>query len=408
LDGETLLLHLCKEVPGTNNACQAFFKKLRSVLCEMGHEVSRIDPCLYWSVNTPGRGMCHSHVDDVKFYGTPDYLLHVVTTLNEALSLGSVSDSDCVSSEYTGIRYTKAKDGVFLDTEGFILSKCNEMALDRGRAKDKNSDLTPTEQSEYRSCLGCFAWGSKLHPEVAVDRSLLAGMLKQAKICDVMHLNKCVRYLRFVAKEALKMPILEDDDLEVLAVSDSSLANTKNEKTLGGYLLMLASKSSRGQADRIVNLIEWKTITIRRVCNNIFDAECLAHTHMIDSAVALAILLSESVHGRYQGIMHDKMHFIMNGVIIKRPPLQIWTYTDSNSVVEAVERCADLARILKRRRVDVALIREMLLDGDLEQVTFVPGVVNPADVLTKKSQGCSDTRKILLAIARRGVWMSTA
>ena len=132
-------------------------------------------------------------------------------------------------------------------------------------------------------------------------------------------------------------------------------------------LLSEKTKSSEGRFLLLVNertldfhVINWKAGVIAKVCNDVKTAETHAMMNAISEAVYVRDVLKQAI-----------------GTKVK-----IKVFTDSNSLRDSIHS-TNLAQN-KMVRLTIASIKQLLSEGDVNRILWVPTKFQLADILTKK------------------------
>ncbi len=142
-----------------------------------------------------------------------------------------------------------------------------------------------------------------------------------------------------------------------MCYGDASLANLMMAKSTCGLVLFVVSANSTCCP------ILWKSNTIKRVVRSTSAAETNAMVEALDSSYFIAVMLSEMLNG---------------GPSMRIP---IVAYTDSESLYKncySTNMCDE-----KRLRIEMGIIKEMLVKGELLKLVWVPKSEMLADCLTK-------------------------
>ena len=120
--------------------------------------------------------------------------------------------------------------------------------------------------------------------------------------------------------------------------------------------------------------ILWQTRKIRRVVKSTLSAEAMALLECAEAAVYVASVLHEISGG-------DKC--------------KIRCFVDNKSLVDALQSCKHVED--RRLRTDVAVLRDMLERGEIEEVSWVDTSLQLADCLTKRG---ASSRQLRAAVSR--------
>ena len=175
--------------------------------------------------------------------------------------------------------------------------------------------------------------------------------------------------LRFVKLGNLK-------ELEVKVYADASYSNQDGAtKSTAGRVILLGNPK-----ENVANIISWKTKKISRVCRSVKTAETRALDDAIDDGVHVARIIQEIYNGH---------------VDLKNPAqLPVRGYTDSKSLWESVHNTRQCEEKLLRNTI--ASLKQLLSEGMVNDIEWVPTKQQLADCMTKK--GSKDKANWLLRI----------
>ena len=144
--------------------------------------------------------------------------------------------------------------------------------------------------------------------------------------------------------------------------SDASFGNLAGCFSQGGFIIFLTDHDKRCP-------IFWQTKRIRRVVKSTLSAETMALLECAETAVYLRHMISE---------------------ITKKLPMKIVCFVDNKSLVDAVYSTTLLED--KRLRIDMAVLRNMLENGELSKISWINSKQQLADCLTKRGASTENLR----------------
>jgi len=205
-------------------------------------------------------------------------------------------------------------------------------------------------------------------------------------VADAKHVAKTARQVVATKEDGLVFPKLDAESLEAVVAADGSWANA-GEKTDGGYLAFLSdgtppTTNGCGRVVRKGCLTDWRAGAISRVCVGTFDAETLETLTGTDVGILLAYLVDELIRGRLPSLAEQAL---LRGVghvqRVPAPGMPVAVLNDGLGTISAIHSTKPIAN--KRRRVDVALLREAEADLGV-RYHHVETTSMQADALTKK------------------------
>ena len=179
---------------------------------------------------------------------------------------------------------------------------------------------------------------------------------KEAKVKDLLRVNKIIRKLK---TESVHLKFIDLGDLRrcrVINYSDASYLNLSNEGSQGGFIIFICNQHNQ------VAPIQWQSKKVRRVVGSTLAAKSLAQLDAADASFLIKSLLVELLQ-----CSGDK--------------IKIGSITDNKSLFETLYSTKMTED--KRLRVDIAVLRERLGNGEIDKVHWVEISYQIADCLTK-------------------------
>ena len=270
--------------------------------------------------------------------------------------------------KYVGMEFTKKGRYIFLNQNKYS-SGISVIQVERERAMMKEEPVTEKERTEMRSKIGQILWVARqTRPDVVFDVSVLASRTKDAKIRDLLEVNKVVRRVKTVEMK-LKFQKLEGEKV-LLVFADASLGNLDCGGSQGGYFICLADGNG------CISPLCWNSKRIRRVVRSTLAAETNAMAEGMDMAIFLSSLYSEVVHG-----------------VVDSRTLPVVMKTDCKSLHDALLSTKDVQE--KRLRVELNAIKEQIRERQNWRVDWLRTDDQLADCLTKKGASCNKLMAVL-------------
>jgi hypothetical protein len=144
---------------------------------------------------------------------------------------------------------------------------------------------------------------------------------------------------------------------------------------------------------------------LKRVSHGSFDAETVWSIECLEEARFTALLLEEGLWGRRPGLL-DRVQAEAEGIELGVDYMPCEINTDCNSLVEAA-RSVIPTKQSKRRRTDVADIKECVRVGSLLPLVHISGKLNPSDCISKyyNAGGTYTTRKRFSEVYTNGTYV---
>ena len=325
----------------------------------------KLDPSLFvWKRRGKTQGVICIHVDDFLYTGTADFYKWIISKLRSKFLVGS---SDSVTFTYVGLRIKSYKDGLTVDQNQYI-DGLEMIPISKTRAAEKSDCINDTEKHKYRALNGQLQWvATHTRPDIAFETCLLSSLFYNAKVADLLRLNKLVERVKR-DNINLYFPRLENiKEVTLECYTDASLHNLPKNNSQGGILIFL--RDNRGKKCPLL----WRSKKLERVVKSTIAAETLALNEGAEYGIFLAHILNQ----------------LLEGIKVK-----IICYTDNKSIVDALLSTKKMNSPMLN--IDTLILREHLETGKIEAVKWVKGEQQLADPLTKLGV-CTDKLKMVLS-----------
>jgi hypothetical protein len=364
--------HLKKCVYGLVDASLYWYNRVKHVMLELGGTMSKVDPAVFYWLSDNGQviGMLASHVDDFIWSGTSEFEQCVINKIRTTFCVGKEFSLAC---QYIGMDLSCVEEQILLHQNHYAESVA-PVELSKDRLLQKESFLDDDEKHALRSKVGQLLWiAHQSRPDIVFDASSLAGRIKEAKVKDIIEVNKVVRKLK---SENVQLKFQHvGNDVQLIVFSDASLGNLPDGGTQGGHFIILLGDNG------LFSPICWQSKRIRRVVRSTLAGETLALSDGIDNCIFLGNLYSELTTGQIQ-----------HGLI------PITCVIDNYSLFDAVKSTKFVSD--KRLRLEISSVKELLESKQIKQVSWSNTKQQLADCLTKK--GASSF--LLLKTLSDGKW----
>ena len=195
-----------------------------------------------------------------------------------------------VNFTYVGLRVNAYMDGLTVDQEHYIAS-INTIAISKERLLEKSSELTKNELANFRTLVGQLSWVSThTRPDISFETCELGGIVKSAKITDLIRLNKLVERLKnthvnlyFPRVESLK-------SCSIKCFTDASFRNLPQEGSQAGFIIFIENTDEKKKSP-----ILWQDKKINRVVDSTLAAETFALHECAKSAIYLATMIKQQL-----------------------------------------------------------------------------------------------------------------
>ncbi len=409
---------LLKAVPGTKQAPRSFWETAKGLLEELGWENSHIDPCLFWlrghlaDSNSLIGGLV-LHVDDGKLWSHPDFSLSIEESICRIIAVskwetGKFADQGVFVGEFRGIKETTNFELGYTDysVENFIEKKLQEVKLEYNQGGTE--ELGAGEQSEFRSTVGKLQWAKKGRPELRQCVSELAQRQGHATGQDFILANKVIRRFKttsFVNRlHALCPPLLDGNlcwrGIVITDAGDTPAIPSNDGRWQGGRLTGFTD------AEKLA-VTEIASKKVKRVSHGSFDAETTWAIESYEECIAQCEVLEEGMFGR-RPTLQERVRAKVEGFELTTHcgEMACEIHTDCESLCKAVDNLILATGLGKRRRVDVADLKQEVATGRLLGLTHISGLHNPADCVSKRfnAKGTNVTRERMFSILETGIY----
>ena len=283
------LWRLQKCVYGLSDAARSWYDRVRRQLVELGLKVCSYDNAVFsYLVDGKLEGVLCLYVDDFLLCGTDAFMDNIVSKIPEFFTVGNAEQD---TFKYIGLNIVSGHHQLSTIDQIQYCNILEPMKLSRGRLNNRLSDLSKSEKTEFRSLIGQLNWvATQSRPDIAFDVCDLSGRVKNAKVADVLQLNKVVAK---VTTNSIKIAVPNFDCIEncfLECYSDSSYANLPGGGSQGGLIIFL--KDQGGNRCPIF----WQSRKIRRVVKSTLAAETLALLECSETAFFIAKIISDLVN----------------------------------------------------------------------------------------------------------------
>ena len=347
------LWKLNKTVYGLCDAARAWYLRVKEELTKHRMRMCPYDNSLFmWYEANRLEGIICVYVDDFLWSGNQKFEKEVIQEIRAKFLVGS---SEANSFKYVGLNIVSELGCITVDQIQYA-SSLAPIKICRDRRFQKGSDLSDLEKAEYRTRIGQLNWiAGHTRPDIAYDTCELSVAFNKAKVEDLLKLNKLVER---VTSDGFKLafPRLKSlKDCTIECYTDASFANLPDGSSQGAYIILLMD--CLGQRCPIL----WQSRKLRRVVKSTIAAETMALIEGAEAAVYIAQILS---------------------CVTSHTKLKVFCYVDNKSLVDSlnsIKRVDD-----KRLRIDLAVIENMVISGEISKVSWIPSKQQLADCLTKR------------------------
>lgn len=371
---------LVKAAYGLVDAPREWYLHLARALNELPLVQSRYDPCVWYFFekdtqtkdsetkrrDRPLRklsGVIGCHVDDLFVAGNDAFREQIIGPLEKTFQMGLMMKGDFI---YCGIhvKHNPADGSISLDQHHYV-AEIEDIDLPAARWKQSDDKCTPDEVTIFRGKLGELMWLSgQTRPDLAMVTSELSKKtsdlrihhlaMAQAAVESARDKTYCLVYRKLVGS-------LEETALNVFF--DASFGDIPQA---GMVAFVGPRESSEGTCQ--VCLLDWRSHKQYRVVHSTFAAETLSGAEAMDTVRYLQLCITEA----YGWTDRDQDLW----------PIRTSLITDCDSLWSNTR---SLTTNVKEKALlrELAIFREALMQGVIEQFRWIPTTLQLADPLTK-------------------------
>ena len=256
---------LKKAIYGLKQASRAWNKLFTSKLLELGFRQSIADPCIFIRGDT----YIGVFVDDCFVVGGDkdiEEIKHQLMSLFKMHNLGPLSFA-------LGIRFNQQEDfsikmsqSLYIDKilEKFSMTDCRTTKTPLPIKANSEDNSKPLQDiNRYQQLIGSLIYlSNSTRPDIAYAVSYLARSMHAPTEADFTCAKRVLRYLKEYKNFALNY---NDKQQQLFAFSDSSYAEEKDRKSVGGYVTMMSGAA-----------LTWKSTKQSIIAQSSMEAEYIA------------------------------------------------------------------------------------------------------------------------------------
>ena len=355
-DCPDLVWKVKKRVYGLRDAPRGWWLEVDSSLKELGCQRLKLDHAFYVYFDKKSRellGFVASHVDDFLYAGNDRFHKEIIDPIKKKYVIGACEDT---FFSFTGWNLEQTPDGITVSQKDYLdgldLTPFDILQNLPGKNDDKLTDEQVNILQRANGVLGWLCQVSK--PELAYYYVEFSALIRRATIGDAKRLIKLLHKAK-ADLSTIKFANLGDvKDWKIKVFCDASFGHMSHTDTVTGELVVL-----EGQGGKCA-ILEWSANKLSVPANSPLNGESEA-----------AIKGQGLVH-HYRMMLFEIFNISLPGVIV----------TDSKSLYDAVNTNNQIKD--KRTSVNLAILRAVSEEDNMK-ICWIPGQVQPADILTKPS-----------------------
>lgn len=363
---EGKLWKLKRTVYGLVDASRSWYLSVRDALLALGCRQSKLDPALFmWYTDGEFSGMFAMHVDDFIWAGTASFQNKVIEALSQKFEIGKEAHDNF---RYIGLDIVQEESSITMSQLTYS-EDVDYIEISKSRQFHKHLPVSEDERKRLRGIVGKLNWmATQTRPDLSFETLDLSMGVNHAKVEDLLKANKAVRQLKN-EQCCIRFPDLGDlGKLHFVVYSDASHANLRDGVSSGGgYVVLLVGEN--GESCPLM----WKSAKIKRVVKSTLSAESMALVNATDDTIYLRHLL-------YEIIGKPNVH------------IPIDAYVDNRSLVENLLSTKGTQE--KALRIDLAILKDLVSNGDIRRVQWVESKCQLADSLTKRGPSTAILRNV--------------
>ncbi len=347
---------LVKCLYGLKDASRKWYLRVLKKLKELGFKTSHYDSGLFFLIKDGVLiGIIALHVDDFLHAGNEFFTKQIMPQVLACFKVGKSETRDFL---YTGFHMKQSEDGITIDQDKYIKNVVIPV-IDLQQLKDRKRDMNQEELSLLRQLTGIVNWAARAtRPELCFEMIDLSTKFKGGKVEDLIRAKNVANRLK-KTQVTIKVANLDRlQDCKIVVYTDAAYRNLNNNTdSCGGFIVFLVNTKNGKCAP-----LEWKSGKLKRKVHSTLGAETQALNNGLDAALGAKLLIKELFDGKLD--------------------LQVLAITDNMSARTSIYSESEVGeRIL---RGDIAIIKEMINEGRVQEVKWVDGNLMLADLLTKR------------------------
>ena len=354
---------LLKGVYGLSEASRMWYERVHEVMMIAKYKRSAVDPALYFKYDENLFVLCVflCHVDDFLYGGIDSEVTKLEQLIGRHFQIREIETG---SFMYCGFRVIieDSDDGFEITySQPGKIPAIKEIKLEKG---DQSAPATRQEERQFRGVLGALQWhANSTRPDLSFGVSKLLGETKSLEVKQCVLANKLLRKAKSADPGLIRCKRLVGD-LTLKVFTDASFANLRDMGSQRGCIGFLMDSEEK------MNLLEYKSNKIKKVCRSTFAAELLACNAAVDHTLS------------YRSVLQAF------GLKIS----DVYVCTDNNGLRDnlhsVVSHCEE-----KNLRIELSYLRETLSMEGIK-IKWVSKHEQLADLLTKERPGLDILRML--------------
>ena len=310
---------------------------------------TRSDPCILIRRTKDGAldGLILLQVDDSLGLGSDTFMQEE----EQASKAFRCKPRTPISEEETGFNGISIKSKTETQTSntetmrGYTITQCDKIRKLDDKIEGEKQFISQRALAQYI--------GVNVRPDICAPVQLITPGNAPPSNNDYKSLMKTIKFLKATTSQGLNYVPIDLQTAHLVLMTDASFANAEGKKSQLGYVIAMVDDKGR------CNILHYGSNKCKRIARSVMAAEVIALVLGYDVAFVVKDLVEE-ILGR---------------------EVKLEVMIDSRTVFNVIAKDGQTAE--KRLQIDVLALRQSYDAGELEQFSWIPGSVNPADALTK-------------------------
>ena len=281
------------------------------------------------------------HVDDFIHAGTEAFKKQVLNNLQKVFEIGKTAE---ISFKYIGLNIWYHTNHIEICQKDYADS-IKYITISQQRKSEKFHLLNSDEEHILRKVIGQANWlASQTRPDISFDvLNLSCDINKNPVVSHLIEANKMIRKIKTKESKLVFPNLGTVDDLKIVAFTDAYANLPDGTSSAGGYVILLVGLNNHA------NTLSWASNKIKCIVKGTTAPEALSLVNDLEEAVYLQTIICNmfNIHAReipIEAIIDNK---------------------NLHSIIYSTKLISE-----KRSRIDIATIKEMLSQGEINKVTW--------------------------------------
>jgi hypothetical protein len=366
---------------------------------DIGCERNLVEPC-WFSKFHPKTGELMAQVlvevDDFIVAAVPSYYGELKNIMQKRFNFGKWQEDE---AEYAGRHIRCQADTILIDQNKYIQEQIHPIQLVKGRRQATDRNLSTEEFNSLRSLIYKINWVAReSRPEAAGLASIMASKLKEAKIDDILTVNKFVNFLRSTAERPLKIWRFDPSAMCFIVCSDAGGINTKGlelqdedglptDATQGAWIVLTAERLPCGRQRVRASPMAWRSSKLKRKVFSTYGGETQAMLQGVNEVDWLQIMYRDATaHDvqlkNWRNSLSPHM-LVMPGECVLGGRQQQCSVTDAKSLYDCLLREHPTGKQDRKSALELSIVLKDLQETK-SMVRWVPHQKMLVDCLTKE------------------------